>query len=75
MRIVGLTGGISVGKSTVSSTLRAEGVELVDADVIAHKATHKGSWGYWRVVRALGHQILTKEGDLDRQLIGRLVFA
>lgn len=55
MRIVGLTGGIACGKSTVSRELRARhGRAVVDADALAHATTRKGRWGYRRVLRAFG---------------------
>ena len=60
--LVGLTGGIACGKSTVSQTLKQEHQPVVDCDAIAHKVTAKGRWGWKRVVRAFGEECLNPEG-------------
>ncbi|PNW77430.1 hypothetical protein CHLRE_10g436150v5 [Chlamydomonas reinhardtii] len=74
MRVVGLTGGIATGKSTVSRELSVQGITVIDCDKLAHAATSKGSWGWKRVVQAFGRDILTAEGDIDRERLGGLVF-
>ena len=74
MLVLGLTGGIASGKSTVSTVLRQEGLTVVDLDEIAHRCTEKGAWGYKRVVRAFGRDILTQEGKIDRTKLADLVF-
>jgi dephospho-CoA kinase len=77
MRLVGLTGGIACGKSTVSRELRRRGVSVVDADALAHATTKRGAWGYRRVVRAFGreHVLDPTTGEIDRDALARLVFS
>ncbi|KAF5826803.1 dephospho-CoA kinase [Dunaliella salina] len=74
MLLVGLTGGIASGKSTVSKALREEGQAVVDCDAIAHAVTARGRWGFKRIVRAFGADCLTPEGEIDREKLGRLIF-
>lgn len=75
LRIIGLTGGIASGKSTVSSCLRGLGAMVVDADVLAREAVAPGSEGLAAVVRAFGRDILAADGSLDRRRLGDIVFA
>ncbi|GBF94146.1 hypothetical protein Rsub_07133 [Raphidocelis subcapitata] len=76
MRVVGLTGGIASGKSTVSAQLRRRhGFRVVDADAIAHAVCAKGRWGYRRVVAAFGGGVLRPDGELDREALAALVFS
>lgn len=75
MRIVGLTGGIATGKSTVSNELKRLGVPVVDADKIAHDAARNGTWGYRRLLKAFGTSILREDGSVDRELLGEIVFS
>ena len=72
---VGLTGGIATGKSYVVSRLRAAGIPVVDADVLAREAVARGSAGLAAVVERFGRDVLTASGDLDRAALGRLVFS
>jgi dephospho-CoA kinase len=73
--IVGLTGGIASGKSTVGRIFRELGVHVVDADVVAREVVAKGSEGLAEVVRALGEDVLAADGSLDRKKVGAIVFA
>ncbi|KAF2602745.1 hypothetical protein F2Q70_00025673 [Brassica cretica] len=66
MRIVGLTGGIASGKSTVSNLFKASGIPVVDADVVARNVLKKGSGGWKRVVAAFGEEILLPSREVDR---------
>eukprot|EP00882_Tetradesmus_deserticola_P010993 GHRQ01011627.1.p1 GENE.GHRQ01011627.1~~GHRQ01011627.1.p1 ORF type:complete len:167 (+),score=46.77 GHRQ01011627.1:326-826(+) len=75
MLVVGLTGGIATGKSTVTRQLISLGVPVIDCDRIAHDTACKGSWGYRRIVAALGRDILDGRGEVDRARLGQLVFA
>ncbi|KAE8703544.1 Dephospho-CoA kinase [Hibiscus syriacus] len=75
MRMVGLTGGIASGKSTVSSMFKHNNIPIVDADVIARDALKKGSGGYKKVVGAFGPDILQDDGHVDRLKLGRIVFS
>ncbi|CAL9242207.1 unnamed protein product [Arabidopsis halleri] len=75
MRIVGLTGGIASGKSTVSKLFKASGIPVVDADVVARDVLKKGSSGWKRVVAAFGEEILLPSREVDRPKLGQIVFS
>jgi dephospho-CoA kinase len=75
MLIVGLTGGIATGKSTVCDMLRAEGAYIVDTDRISRQVVEPGTPGWRGVVDYFGKEILTGEGTLDRKRLGEIVFA
>lgn len=74
MVIIGLTGGIASGKSTVSAELRKMGVPVFDADAEARSAVNKGSEGLALVAAAFGSYYLTDAGELDRAKVSELVF-
>jgi dephospho-CoA kinase len=74
MKIIGLTGGIGSGKSTVSRFLAEFGAVLIDADKVGHKAFESDTEVWREVVSAFGRQILTPKGDIDRIKLGKLVF-
>ncbi|KAL3644783.1 hypothetical protein CASFOL_009963 [Castilleja foliolosa] len=74
MRVVGLTGGIGTGKSTVSNLFKAHGIPVVDADIVAHNVLKKGTGGWRKVVAAFGNDILLASGEVDRQKLGKIVF-
>lgn len=69
MLIIGLTGGIASGKTTVADLFAARGVPLVDADVSAREVVAPGSSGLAAVVEAFGSEILTTTGELDRRAL------
>jgi len=74
MKVIGLTGGIGSGKSTVSQFLAELGVVIIDADKVGHEA-FKPDTELWReVVAAFGKEILTPDGDIDRKKLGGIVF-
>jgi dephospho-CoA kinase len=73
--IVGLTGGIGSGKSTVAELFAAQGVPVVDTDAIAHALTAAGGAGMAPIRAAFGPAVLTADGALDRTAMRRLVFA
>lgn len=73
--IVGLTGGIGTGKSTVSAMLRDLGAYVVDADVWARRVVEPGSDGLAEIVGAFGAEILMSDGSLDRKRLGAIVFS
>ncbi|KAJ8551234.1 hypothetical protein K7X08_000604 [Anisodus acutangulus] len=75
MRIVGLTGGIASGKSTVSNLFKAHGIPAVDADIVARNVLKKGSGGWKKVVAAFGEDILLENGEVDRAKLGQIVFS
>ena len=64
--IVGLTGGIATGKSTVATILRELGAVVIDADLVARDVVEPGSEGLAAIVAAFGDAVLTSNGDLDR---------
>ncbi|MGI8869953.1 MAG: dephospho-CoA kinase [Mycobacteriales bacterium] len=72
---VGLTGGIGSGKSTVAAGLSAHGALVVDADRLAREVVEPGTPGFADVVEAFGTRTLTADGALDRDALGRIVFA
>lgn len=74
MRIIGLTGGIATGKSTVSNLFKANGFPVVDADVVARDVLKKGTGGWRKVVAAFGEEILLENGEVDRPKLGQIVF-
>ncbi len=74
MKVIGLTGGIGSGKSTVSQFLTELGAVVIDADEVGHEA-FKPNTKIWRqVIAAFGRQILTPTGDIDRGKLGEIVF-
>ncbi|XP_027352016.1 dephospho-CoA kinase [Abrus precatorius] len=75
MRIVGLTGGIASGKSTVSNLFKSHGIPVVDADVVAREALRRGSGGWKKVVEAFGDEILLDNGEVNRPRLGQIVFS
>src|SRR4051794_31115342 len=75
MLLVGLTGGIGSGKSEVSRRLAALGAVVVDADKIAREVVEPGTPGLAQVVEAFGDGVLRPDGTLDREGLGRTVFA
>lgn len=74
MLIVGLTGGIGSGKSTVAERFAARDVPVIDADVIAREVVEPGTPGLARIVEAFGRDILDENGRLDRSRLGARVF-
>ncbi|KAJ8364590.1 hypothetical protein SKAU_G00134210 [Synaphobranchus kaupii] len=75
MFLVGLTGGIASGKSTVSSSLRDLGCPIIDADVVARQVVEPNSPAYVRIVQHFGSEILLENGEIDRQKLGQIVFS
>ncbi|ORX67378.1 dephospho-CoA kinase [Linderina pennispora] len=74
MLIVGLTGGIATGKSTVSNGLRAQGVPVIDADTVAHQLMEPGETPYRLVVQHFGPGILRDDATIDRARLGAEIF-
>ncbi|MFI5246774.1 MAG: dephospho-CoA kinase, partial [Gemmatimonadales bacterium] len=75
MLVVGLTGNIGSGKSTVARMLEARGVPVIDADVLAREAVRPGSAALLAIVARWGPGMLAADGSLDRAAVRRLVFA
>jgi dephospho-CoA kinase len=74
-RVVGLTGGIGTGKSTVARLLARLGAVVIDADRIVHELQASGTPLLARIAEAFGPGILRADGSLDRERLGQLVFA
>lgn len=74
MFLVGLTGGIASGKSTVSAMLEAHGAEVIDADIIAREVVRPGTAGLESIVQVFGKEILNTDGTLSRAKLASLVF-
>jgi len=72
--IIGLTGGIASGKSTISNYLRSLSLPIIDADVEARLAVEKGEPGYSKIVEHFGTEILLEDGSLNRAKLGEIVF-
>ena len=75
MLLVGLTGNIASGKSTVSRMLSERGATIIDADVLARAAVELGTRGYERIVERWGDAVLAPDGHLDRAALRRIVFS
>jgi dephospho-CoA kinase len=75
MRLIGLTGGIATGKSTVARLLAGRGAALVDADLLAREVVAPGSPALGEIATAFGPEVLTPAGELDRAALGAVVFA
>lgn len=74
MTVIGLTGGIASGKSTVAGYLQEFGAQIIDADRLGHRVYEPGTAGFQKVVNAFGHDLVTKDGTIDRRLLGGKVF-
>jgi dephospho-CoA kinase len=74
-RVVGLTGGIGTGKSTVARLLAGLGAVVIDADAIVHELQAPGTPLLAQIAAAFGPEVLRPDGSLDRERLGRLVFA
>ncbi len=73
MKIIGLTGGIGSGKSTVSRFLAELGAVIIDADKVGHDAL-KDAEIRQEIIAVFGERVLTPAGDIDRSRLGRIVF-
>lgn len=74
-KIIGLTGGIASGKSTVTAFLREQGYPIIDADAVVHELQAKGGKLYQILLKEFGQDILSDDGNLDRFKLGQAVFA
>ena len=74
MKVIGLTGGIGSGKSTVAQFLAELGAVVLDTDKVGHEALKPDTETWREVVAAFGRQILTPEGNVDRKKLGEVVF-
>ncbi|GAV23562.1 dephospho-CoA kinase [Carboxydothermus pertinax] len=75
MPVIGLTGGIASGKSTVSKLLEEHGFIIIDADQIAREILNPGKPAYQKVIANFGREILKEDGQIDRIKLGKIVFS
>lgn len=75
MKLIGLTGGIAAGKSTVARRLAEHGAVHIDADQLAREAVAPGSPGLMRIRERFGGRVIGSDGALDRPKLGEIVFA
>ena len=75
MIILGLTGGIACGKSTVARMLKGLGAKVIDADEIAHEAMRPGTTIWKRLIDYFGKGILNNDSSINRTKLGKIVFA
>ncbi len=73
--VIGLTGNIASGKSTVGRMLAERGAEHIDADRLAHQAIAQGTDAWEQIVRVFGREVLRPDGEIDRARLGAIVFA
>ena len=74
-RVIGLTGGIGSGKSTVAAMLAELGAEVIDTDKVGHEAYRPGTEGFRQVTEAFGDDIVAADGTIDRRALAAKVFA
>lgn len=74
MQVIGLTGGIATGKSTVSAILENAGALIIDADRIAREAVKKGQPAYREIVEHFGETVLLPDGEINRSVLGDIIF-
>ena len=73
-RIIGITGGIASGKSTVTEFLRQQGYKVIDADQVVHELQEPGGRLYQALLSTFGSAILQEDGRLDRPKLGAMIF-
>jgi dephospho-CoA kinase len=73
--LIGLTGNIATGKTTVAKMLQDLGATVIDADALVHELQRKGTATYDAIVAAFGADILDRAGEIDRKALGTIVFS
>ena len=74
MKVIGLTGGIGSGKTTVAQFLKELGAVVIDADKVGHEVLRSDAEVWQEVVAAFGEGVLTPNGSISREKLGRMVF-
>ena len=74
-KIIGITGGIASGKSTVTNFLREQGFQVVDADAVVHQLQRPGGRLFEALVQHFGQEIILENGELNRPLLASLIFS
>lgn len=75
MFVIGLTGGIGTGKSTVAKILEAQGAPILNADLVGHEVYLPGRPAYHEIIEAFGQELVAEDGTIDRKKLGPIVFA
>lgn len=75
MRVIGLTGGIASGKSSVAKILERLGAAVIDADALAREVVAPGEPAYQAIVAEFGEEVLAPDRTINRRALGRMVFA
>lgn len=73
-KVLGLTGGIASGKTTVSNYLKSLGIDVIDADIIAREVMQAGEPVVLEIAEAFGNEMLLPNGEIDRQRLGESIF-
>ena len=74
-KIIGITGGIASGKSTVTNFLRKQGFQVVDADAVVHQLQKPSGRLFQALVKRFGQEIILENGELNRPLLASLIFS
>lgn len=72
--IIGLTGSIASGKSTISAMLKDKGYPIIDADLVARLVVEPGTSNLQEIEREFGSSVINKDGTLNREALGKLIF-
>ena len=73
-KVIGITGGIASGKSTVCNILIELGYPVIDSDIISKRLSQKGNSCYYAIVNNFGDDILLSDGNIDRKKLGNIIF-
>lgn len=73
-RIIGITGGIASGKSSVSTFIKELGFVVIDADVVAREVVEPGEEAYQEIISTFGDTVLLSDGHIDRAQLGQIIF-
>ena len=74
-KVIGITGGIASGKSTVTNFLRKQGFQVVDADAVVHQLQKPGGRLFEALVHHFGQKIILENGELNRPILASLIFS
>jgi dephospho-CoA kinase len=75
MHVIGLTGGIGSGKTTVAKVLEGQGAVILNADLVGHEVYLPGKPAYLEIIEAFGRDVVAEDGTIDRKKLGPIVFA
>ncbi len=75
MHVIGLTGGIGTGKSTVAEFLKEQGASIVNADLVGHEVYLPGRPAHQEIVHEFGQDVVAEDGTIDRKKLGSIVFS